>query len=317
MIRASLTTAFSANSASRAALAASRAPKKASWAPRNRFQRASSTSLGAGPAAFQSRIRSRYLPAVGPHSVERGKRLGLLGQALLDHPGALALLVLLGEVRLAAPGVGRARAGEALPQRVVGGAVDARQGLPQLQQVAQLVGATAPVVAGRDLLGLGDQLLLLGLGLGGLLGLLDLAGLTQDGEHGAEGVEATDQRGEVADGVGVADLGADCLDRLRGLLGCELGAVDPLLEELHLEGERGEALGEEVKRLLRCPCRVGPHRSFAIGGPDIHGAVVVDAAPFAARHCASLFVVHVKPVPMLVVRPTGSSQPRYPRDARP
>ena len=55
----SLTSALAANSWSSAAAAASRAPKKVSWAPRNRFHSASSTSRGAGPAAFQSRIRSR------------------------------------------------------------------------------------------------------------------------------------------------------------------------------------------------------------------------------------------------------------------
>ena len=66
----SFTCALAANSWSCSAAAASRAPKKASWAPRKRFQSASSTSRGAGPAAFHWRIRSRYRPAVGPHSVE-------------------------------------------------------------------------------------------------------------------------------------------------------------------------------------------------------------------------------------------------------
>ena len=56
---ASLTSALAANSSSSLAFSASRAPKKASWAPRNRFQSASSTSLGAGPAAFHCFIRSR------------------------------------------------------------------------------------------------------------------------------------------------------------------------------------------------------------------------------------------------------------------
>ena len=56
----SLTSALAANSSSSAALAASRAPKNVSCAPRKRCQSWSSTSRGAGPAAFHSRIRSRY-----------------------------------------------------------------------------------------------------------------------------------------------------------------------------------------------------------------------------------------------------------------
>ncbi len=55
----SLTSALPANSSSSAALAASRAPKKVSWAPRKRCHSWSSTSRGAGPADFHSRIRSR------------------------------------------------------------------------------------------------------------------------------------------------------------------------------------------------------------------------------------------------------------------
>ena len=66
----SLTSALAANSASWAAFAVSRLVKKVSCAARNRVHSASSTSRGAGPAAFHFCIRSRYSPDVGPHSVE-------------------------------------------------------------------------------------------------------------------------------------------------------------------------------------------------------------------------------------------------------
>ncbi len=154
---ASLTSALAANSSSSAAFAASRAPKKVSCAPRKRVHSASSTSRGAGPAAFHSRIRSRYVDRGRTPLGGAGERLGLLDQALLDDPGALALLALLGEVGLAAPGVRRAGAGEPPPQGVVGGPVEPGERLPLVEQLAQPVRAVAPVVALGELLGLGDD----------------------------------------------------------------------------------------------------------------------------------------------------------------
>ena len=279
----SLTSALAANSASRAALAASRAPKKVSWAARNRFQSSSSTSLGAAPAAFHWRIRSRYRPAVGPQSVESAIASASLTSRSLTHAGALALLVLLREVRLAAAGVRRPRGREPLPQLVVGGAVDARERLPLVEETAQPVGAGPPVAAGGERLGLGDDLLLGGLGLDGALRLLGLAGLALQGDHRAERVEAPDERAEVADGVGLGDLGGDGLDRLGGLLGRHHARPDPLLEQLDLEGQRLEALGEEGHGLFGRARGVLAHRAFAVGRPDVDGAVVVDPSPLVAR----------------------------------
>ena len=57
--RASLATPLALNSLSCSDMAAGLAPKKTSWAPRNRFQSSSSTPRGAEPAAFQRVIRSR------------------------------------------------------------------------------------------------------------------------------------------------------------------------------------------------------------------------------------------------------------------
>ena len=180
---ASLTSALAANSSSCSAAAASRAPKNVSCAPRNRFHSASSTSRGAGPAAFhcahQVAVAARGRAPVG----RGGEALGLGGEPLLDAAGVVALLVLLGEVRLAAPGVRRARGREAAPQRVVGGPVDAGERLPLVEQLAHPVGAVAPVGALGERLGLGDDLLLALAGLGGALGALDLAGLALLLEH--------------------------------------------------------------------------------------------------------------------------------------
>ena len=149
-----------------------------------------------------------------------GERLGLLGQPLLDDAGAVALLVLLGEVRLAAPGVGRARGREPAPQRVVGGPVDAGERLPLVEQLAQPVGAVAPVVALGELLGLGDDLSLAALASAACLRPArpcgPRAGAAMTGPS-ASSRPASD--GEVADGVGVGDLAAHGLDRLVRLLG--------------------------------------------------------------------------------------------------
>ena len=113
-----------------------------------------------GPGGLPLRIRSRYSPDGRTPLGRVGQRLGLLDQPLLDHARALTLLVLLGEVRLAAPGVRRPRGREPPPQRVVGGPVDAGERLPLVEQLAQPVGAVAPVGAGGELLGLGDDPLL-------------------------------------------------------------------------------------------------------------------------------------------------------------
>src|SRR4029078_12644181 len=102
----------------------------------------------------------------------------LLDQPLLDHPSALTLLVLLREVRLPAPGVRRPRGREPAPQLVVCGSVDPGQRLPLVQQLAEAVRAVAPVVALGELLGLGDQPLLLRLRGRGPLGAPRPPGLT-------------------------------------------------------------------------------------------------------------------------------------------
>ena len=69
----------------------------------------------------------------------------------------------------------------------------------------------------------------------------------------AERVEPVDQSGEVADGVGVGHLSAHRPDRLGGLLGRHHTRLDPLVEQLDLEGQRVVAVGVELQSLLGVP----------------------------------------------------------------
>ena len=71
---------------------------------------------GGLPAPHQLAVLARRRTPLG----RVGQRLGLLGQPLLDRTRALALLVLLGEVRLAGLRVRRPGGREPPPQRVVG-----------------------------------------------------------------------------------------------------------------------------------------------------------------------------------------------------
>ncbi len=85
------------------------------------------------------RLPLRHQVAVGTGGrTPVGRRRQLLGlddELLLDDPGALALLVELGEVLLAPPGVRRPGRREPMPQLVVGGLVDPRQPLPLVEQL--------------------------------------------------------------------------------------------------------------------------------------------------------------------------------------
>ena len=69
------------------------------------------------------------------------------------------------------------------------------------------------------------------------------------------------------------------LHRLGGLVGGQHAGLDPLLEQLDLEGERVVPLGEEGQRLLGRPLGVLPDGALAVGGPHVDGSVVVDASP--------------------------------------
>ena len=193
--------------------------------------------------------------------------------------------MLLGEVRLAVAGVRRPRGGEAAPQGVVGGPVEPGELLPRRQQLAEPVGAVAPVGAVGEPLGLGDELLLRRLGLGALLRPLLLARRALDGDHRGQRVEAGGEGDEVTDRVGVDDLLAQRLDRRGGLLGRQPPGGHALLEQVDLALELLEALGEELQRLLGRAGLVGPHGALAIGGSDIDGAVLGHPAPGLLTLC--------------------------------
>ena len=198
----SLASALAANSESCSAFAASRAPKNVSCAPRNRAHSVlldvARRRAGGLPLPHQVAVATGGRPPLG----RAGQRLGLLDQPLLDDPGGLALLVLLGEVRLAAPGVRRARGREPAPQRVVGGPVDPGECLPLVEQLAQPVGAVAPVAALGELLGLGDDLLLLAsVASAARCAFSAWRASRWPSMTGRERVEPADQRVEVADRV--------------------------------------------------------------------------------------------------------------------
>ena len=165
-----------------------------------------------------------------------------------------------------------------MPQVVVGGAVDAGQCLPLVQQRPEPVHASAPVVAGRDLLGLGDHGLLGGLGLVVRFRTLGLASLVGNGEDGSEGVQTCCQAGEVADRVGIDDGGLHRVDAAPGLVRVERASLDPLLEESDLRLEGREAPREERQRLLGADVRNLSNAPLAVGGRHVDGAVGIDAA---------------------------------------
>ena len=98
----------------------------------------------------------------------------------------------------------------------------------------------------------------------------------------------------------------DGLHRFERLLGRHHAGPDPLLEQLDLERQRLEPLGEEGQRLLRGARGVLPHRPLAVGGPDEDVSVLVDATPLVhgplAHHCGMVVNAHevitFRPQPM-------------------
>ena len=147
-------------SASRSLKVAARAAKNVSWAARNRVHSCSSASLEARPARLPLG-HQRLEPVRRRRPLGRvGQRLGLGDQLLLAGPGDAALLVERREVAAAAPGEGVPGGREALPQLLVGLAVDAADRLPLLDDGAEAVAGDLPLRALGQLLGLEDELLL-------------------------------------------------------------------------------------------------------------------------------------------------------------
>ena len=131
-----------------------------------------------------------------------------------------------------------------MPQLVVGGFVEPGQRLPLVEQLAQPVGAVAPVVAlrrssrprrrSRSLACLGLLELAGALGSRRCLALLRRSAAPSASSRALE-------PGEVADRVGSTSWAATCLTDSVASSGVSAPGRDPLLEQLHLEGQRVEA----------------------------------------------------------------------------
>ncbi|GGQ15222.1 hypothetical protein GCM10010215_45030 [Streptomyces virginiae] len=215
------------------------------------------------------------------------QRLGLRDQPLLDLAGVLALRVQRGEVRLAALGEGGTGVREPVPQLVVRLAVQARQTLPDVHQGAQALAGAAPLVALRQLLGLGDQRVLGRPGLVRLLGLGDLA-LLAPGLHGLDQLVQPHAQGvQVAHGVVLVDLRTQVVDRRLGVLGGQISGPHPLFEEADLDHQALVLALEVGQGLLRGARLPRTDDLLAIGSTHVHGARLVDSAPRVAAHSAS------------------------------
>ena len=180
--------------------------------------------------------------------------------------------------------------GEALPQPVLGGAVQARpaplRGLPGLEQLTQLGAGVLPLRAGRVLLGDGlsalddrrallESLLLGGRALGG-------DGLASLGGHGLECGETGPQSLQVADGgrlgEGLGDRGQGRVDLSDAELGQAGGEqVDGRLEVQVAAHVEGHGLGDRG---------IGELADLALGATVLHvdPALTVHASPLGGVH---------------------------------
>ena len=266
------------------AFAASRAPKKVSWAPRNRFHSWSSTPLGAGPASFHCRIRSRYAPAVGPHSVEPASASASLTSRSLTTWRTRAAR---SSPRSAPCGAGctscgRSRTGATARRRrtsPAGGAPSTRRAAARsrLAPLRQSLPCGEPLGLGGDVL------------LGGRASSCFAARSASRRPRAAasirvgQRVEPGVEPGEVADGLRVGTVRAHLLERARGVVGAQRPGLHALLEQVDLEGEGGVGFGEEGEHLLGVAAGQLADLALAVGGAHEDGAVVGDPAAPRAR----------------------------------
>ncbi|CAM5301895.1 hypothetical protein SRIMM317S_04416 [Streptomyces rimosus subsp. rimosus] len=174
-----------------------------------------------------------------------------------------------------------------MPQLVVGLAVQARQALPGVHQGPQPLAGRPPLLAGRQLLGLGDQLLLGLPGLVALPRLLGLAFLAARLDIGDQLVQPLAQGVEVAHRVVLVDLLPQMADRGHRVLGGQIGGPDPPFEEADLY-DQALILALEVGEGLFGGSRLPRSDDLlAVGGTHVHGPRLVDAAPWVAAHSAS------------------------------
>ena len=74
--------------------------------------------------------------------------------------------------------------------------------------------------------------------------------------------------------------------RILGAVTCEGTAPNPVLPQLHLEGEVVVSLGEEAKCLYGSACRVGADFAFTVCVFHINGSISCDPTPLG--YCAVL-----------------------------
>ena len=182
--------------------------------------------------------------------------------------------------------VGGARRREAVPERVVARLVDSGEGLPLVEQLAEAIGAVAPVGARRKTLGLDGDLLLGGLRLVGAGRALCLTSFAARVDQRLQRVDARDERSKVADCLRLdhrlTDLGAPGV----GVLGRQRPGLNALLEQIDLDGEAVVTLAIEGERRLRVAVRPLPDDPFAVCRDDVDGAVVGHPAERCLGHVA-------------------------------
>ena len=164
-----------------------------------------------------------------------------------------------------------------MPQGVVARPIDARECLPLVQQGAEPVHATTPVIAQREGLGLGDHALLGLLRHLELLRPLGLAGLGLLGQQRLQCVQAGHQRFEVTDSVRAGDTAAHRGDAVSGFLRRKGAALDPRLQQTHLHLERLKAAGVEGKGLAGLDIGNLTDRPLAFSCAHVHRAVSINA----------------------------------------
>ena len=301
----SLASALAANSASCSAFAASRAPKNVSCAARNRPHSSSSTSRGAGPAAFHCRISSRYAPAVGPHSrdfasasaslasrsltTRAPSRFSFCSAKCVFRRRVYAVRAVENRRHSWSSAAGRSaaapstrRAAAAAGWRRCASRCSRRASPPRRRAAPSRSWSPRPVRRVRP---------------------SDLPVLGDDRE---ERVELADEAGEVADGTRLGHLFAEVTHGLGRLVGGHHTRIDPLLEQVDASGELVVPLGEEGERLLGRSFGVLADRTLPVRRAYVDRSVLGDASPLARRHwfpLRSLFGFPAGP------RPPGQRRP--------
>ena len=255
-----------------------------SCAALNRFHSSSSTSREARPAAFHSVIRSRKRFAVGAPLGRRRDLLGLAGELGLHLSDDPALLLDLREVG-STPGVELPPSlGELAPQLGVGLAVDAADRLPLLDDRAETLAGRLPAFALGELLGLGDERPFLvrgGLSRGEFSAFFAASrSPTLPRTSSSRAISESRSPIAAADGMTSWSLRA-ASPTADGSLASDLARPSSSATSASSSAYRRVV---ELDAVVRSTGMPRPDHPLTVGGAQIDGAVVVDAAPIAT-HC--------------------------------